>query len=179
MTETGPITLESIVSKLTEAQLECLYLVKRRKTAKQIARSLNITHHAVEQRLKSVRRKLGVSTTAEAVDLLEAAERAGYGASVYGSSYVAELDASWAKRELPLQPGSGSGQEFLMASSPAMDASVIKASQIDSAMEFLFGETGAMPWKQRVLFMIVIAFSVITIVILLLSIIEGLVRLNS
>jgi len=54
---------------LTERQKQCIEGFLARKTAKQIGRELGITHHAVEQHLKAVRKKL------DAADTLEAARR--------------------------------------------------------------------------------------------------------
>ena len=55
--------------QLTERQRQCLEGFFARKTAKQIGRELDITHHAVEQHLKAARKKLGASDTAEAARL--------------------------------------------------------------------------------------------------------------
>lgn len=49
------------------------------KTAKAIALELGITYHAVESHLKAARRKLGVSSTAEALEWLRRAEGPYYG----------------------------------------------------------------------------------------------------
>ncbi|MGN6277689.1 MAG: helix-turn-helix transcriptional regulator [Sphingomonas sp.] len=59
-----------LAEKLTPRQIDCLCRYAARKTAKQIGRELGITHHAVEKHLAAVRQKLGVETTAQAVDLL-------------------------------------------------------------------------------------------------------------
>ncbi len=60
---------------LTEAQREALRSFHDRKSAKEIGRELGITHFAVNERLRSARRVLGVSTSGEAARLLAAAER--------------------------------------------------------------------------------------------------------
>lgn len=57
------------VPELTERQRACLQGFLERKTAKEIGRELGIGHHGVEQHLKAARRKLGVSSTAEAARL--------------------------------------------------------------------------------------------------------------
>lgn len=62
------------VAKLTEAQREVLRLWHTRKSAKEIGRDLGITHWAVNERLRSARRVLGVGTSGEAARLLAAAE---------------------------------------------------------------------------------------------------------
>jgi DNA-binding CsgD family transcriptional regulator len=173
----NPIS-QNIFTLLTEAQLECLQLVRRRKTAKQIARTLNITHHAVEQRLKSARRKLGVETTAEAVDLLEAAERAAYGDTVYGSPDVARLDVDWAPPDLSPPMGGDSGREVMTAFSPVAERNAVEPSGSEKLKEMLLGDAGDMSWQHRLVFMAAVALVTITIVILLISFIEGLSRLD-
>jgi DNA-binding CsgD family transcriptional regulator len=168
------------IAQLTEAQLECLQLVRRRRTAKQIARSLGITHHAVEQRLKSARRKLGVDTTAEAVDLLEAAEREAYGDTVYGLPDVANMDADWPPQPLSPPYGGDSGKEVLTAFSPAMGDAPTKAPSAFEKLTWAFvGDASTMSWKHRVVFMSVTALATLMTVILLVSFIEGLSRLGS
>jgi DNA-binding CsgD family transcriptional regulator len=56
----------SRVAKLTAKQRECLHLVVLRKSSKEIARILNISKPAVDQRLVSARRVLGAATRDEA-----------------------------------------------------------------------------------------------------------------
>ncbi|MEM6858893.1 MAG: LuxR C-terminal-related transcriptional regulator [Pseudomonadota bacterium] len=62
------------ISKLTEREREVLRLWLERKTAKEIAMDLSISHHAVEKRLKMARAKLGVASSLEAARLLSEAE---------------------------------------------------------------------------------------------------------
>ncbi|MEO0871720.1 MAG: LuxR C-terminal-related transcriptional regulator, partial [Pseudomonadota bacterium] len=62
------------LSKLTEREREVLRLWLERKTAKEIAIDLSISHHAVEKRLKMARTKLGVASSLEAARLLSEAE---------------------------------------------------------------------------------------------------------
>lgn len=68
----------SAFPSLTEAEAECLRRVLAHQTAKEMARDLGISHHAVEKRLKRARQKLGAATS------LEAARE--YGQAVSGSS---------------------------------------------------------------------------------------------
>lgn len=166
-----------VLALLTEAQLECLQLVRQRKTAKQIARTLNISHHAVEQRLKSARRKLGVDTTAEAIDLIEEAERVAYGETVYGLPDVARLDPDWAPEFLSPPNRGDSGTEIMTAFSPVTDEMPANPSSFDKLVEVLVGDAGAMSWQSRLVFMAISALVAVIIVILLVSFIEGLSRL--
>lgn len=55
-----------MVVSLTERQQQCLEGVLQHKTAKEIGRDLGISGHAVEQHLKSARRKLGADRTVDA-----------------------------------------------------------------------------------------------------------------
>lgn len=65
---------EDLPASLTEAQREVLRLWHTRRSAKEIGRELGITHWAVNERLRSARRVLGVATSGEAARLLAAAE---------------------------------------------------------------------------------------------------------
>lgn len=60
--------------RLTELQKEALQLFHARRNAKQIGRQLGISHHAVNERLRSARRALGVATSAEAAAILASEE---------------------------------------------------------------------------------------------------------
>ncbi|GAA4826045.1 hypothetical protein GCM10023232_25010 [Sphingosinicella ginsenosidimutans] len=61
---------------LTEAQKEVLRLFHVRKSAKEIGRELNITHWAVNERLRSARRALRAASSAEAAERLARCESA-------------------------------------------------------------------------------------------------------
>ena len=71
------------IGRLTEREREALSGWLEHKTAKEIARDLGVSHHAVEKRLKMARTKLGVSTSLQAARLL--AESEGYDLAVAGS----------------------------------------------------------------------------------------------
>jgi DNA-binding CsgD family transcriptional regulator len=68
------------LAKLTEREKVCLRLWLQHKSAKEIAAELQITHHAVEKRLKIARMKLDATSSLEAARMLHKAE--GYGVSV-------------------------------------------------------------------------------------------------
>lgn len=63
------------IATLTEREKVCLRLWLQHKTAKQIAVDLQITHHAVEKRLKIARIKLGTTSSLDAALLLRDAEQ--------------------------------------------------------------------------------------------------------
>lgn len=66
---------ESSVSRLSEAQRACLRLVMQGYEAKEIARQLNITPHAVVERLRAARRIVNAQSSREAARLLAAHEQ--------------------------------------------------------------------------------------------------------
>jgi len=66
------------LGRLTDAQREVLRLWHVRKSAKEIGRELGITHWAVNERLRSARRVLGVASSGEAARLLAEAEGEAY-----------------------------------------------------------------------------------------------------
>jgi DNA-binding CsgD family transcriptional regulator len=63
------------IATLTDREKICLRLWLQHKTAKQIAADLQITHHAVEKRLKIARIKLGTTSSLDAALLLRDAEQ--------------------------------------------------------------------------------------------------------
>lgn len=65
----------SRIATLTEREKICLRLWLQHKSAKQIAADLQITHHAVEKRLKIARIKLGTTSSLDAALLLRDAEQ--------------------------------------------------------------------------------------------------------
>lgn len=54
------------VTQLTQPQIDVLTRVAQFKSSKQIARELGISHHTVDQRIRSVIEKMGVETRADA-----------------------------------------------------------------------------------------------------------------
>lgn len=60
--------------ELTEAQKQCLRLVEKLYTSKEIARELGISHFTVDQRLDGARRKLNADTRKNAVLIFSALE---------------------------------------------------------------------------------------------------------
>ncbi|KQN77342.1 helix-turn-helix domain-containing protein [Sphingomonas sp. Leaf62] len=62
------------LAKLTEREKVCLRQWLQHKSAKEIAVDLGISHHAVEKRLKMARLKLGVASSLQAAQMLDAAE---------------------------------------------------------------------------------------------------------
>lgn len=54
------------IAQLTQPQIDVLTRVAQFKSSKQIARELGISHHTVDQRIRSVIEKMGVETRADA-----------------------------------------------------------------------------------------------------------------
>jgi DNA-binding CsgD family transcriptional regulator len=65
---------EAHLAKLTEGQRQCLRLVLRHMSSKDIARQLDISPHTVDQRLKLAMKTLGAASRVEAARILAAAE---------------------------------------------------------------------------------------------------------
>src|SRR5690349_2224559 len=72
---------DEALARVTEGQRACLRLVLQHKSSKEIARSLGISPHTVDQRLKQAMRHLGASSRVEAAKRLASLE----GASGYQS----------------------------------------------------------------------------------------------
>lgn len=70
MTTERAIEAMSRVGALTAGQRECLRLVYKLQTSKQIARTLSISRHTVDQRIALACRKLGVNSRTQAALIL-------------------------------------------------------------------------------------------------------------
>lgn len=68
------IGCEREIARLTAREREALRGWLERKSAKEIALDLGVSHHAIEKRLKAARLKLGVTSSLEAARLLAEAE---------------------------------------------------------------------------------------------------------
>lgn len=83
------------LARLTDGQKECLRLVYRHMSSKDIARELGISPHSVDARLRSAIRALGVATRTEAALRLAAHEAgAPYQSPAYQSPHVAAAAAA-------------------------------------------------------------------------------------
>ena len=69
----GPIDQGSPVARLSQGQIECLLLVDRHHSSKEIAARLGISPHTVDQRIRVALEKLGVERRGEAARLVAAA----------------------------------------------------------------------------------------------------------
>jgi len=103
------------IALLTDAEKEVLRLYLTVTDQKEIARLIDRSPSAVEQRLASARRKLGVSRSIDAAHKLAHAEgNPAYGLAIYGSSSGGEA------RTFALEPRSseGGGRFFGLAPFP-------------------------------------------------------------
>jgi DNA-binding CsgD family transcriptional regulator len=71
--ETGAAQALSRVSRLSQGQVDCLLLVDRHHSSKEIAVRLGISPHTVDQRIRGALEKLGVERRGEAARLVAAA----------------------------------------------------------------------------------------------------------
>lgn len=84
----------SRIDRLTDGQRACLRLVFDHRSSKEIARSLGISSHTVDQRLKAAMRILGVESRVEAARALALAEgRTGCQPLVYQEPDIAAATA--------------------------------------------------------------------------------------
>lgn len=93
------MTLDERIASLTEAEKEVLRLVLVHSDAKRIGRAIERSVHAVDMRLRSARRKLGVSRSLDAALMLARAE--GVPAPEPAPYEAAELRPSVAGDPLP------------------------------------------------------------------------------
>lgn len=112
---------QAAIARLTEREKECLRAWLGRKTAKEIALDLDISHHAVEKRLKMARIKLNVTSSLEAAHLLAEAE--GY----------QHLGAHSADLEAPVDSGQRSGSHAKTLGVATM--SILVAATLALAMQ--------------------------------------------
>ncbi|WP_207790237.1 helix-turn-helix domain-containing protein [Glacieibacterium frigidum] len=83
--------MSDLVAQLTEGQRDCLRLVYRHMTSKDIARALDISPHTVDMRLRTAMKTLAVASRIDAARLLVESEsqNSGYQPLIYQSSDVA------------------------------------------------------------------------------------------
>lgn len=84
--------VSDLVAQLTEGQRDCLRLVFRHMTSKDIARALDISPHTVDMRLRTAMKTLAVASRIDAARLLveSEGENIGYQSLIYQAPDVAE-----------------------------------------------------------------------------------------
>jgi len=100
-------------SALTEKEKQTLRLIVRGHDAKSTARSLGLSVHTINERLRDARRKMAVSSSREAARLLLAAEGEASGSSPYflGDREIGE-DAACSPMDQESAPISGVGRPY-------------------------------------------------------------------
>lgn len=87
------------LARVTEGQRACLRLVLQHKSSKDIARSLGISPHTVDQRVRLAMKALGAASRVEAARILAAAENGeGYQRLIYQAP---DIDRAPAARPSP------------------------------------------------------------------------------
>jgi DNA-binding CsgD family transcriptional regulator len=99
---------------LTEKEKQTLRLIVRGHDAKSTARSLGLSVHTINERLRDARRKMAVSSSREAARLLLEAEGSGVGSpdpDFFGDTRIGE-DATGPRVDQATAPISGAGRAY-------------------------------------------------------------------
>tara|TARA_R110000787_G_scaffold98664_4_gene202774 strand:+ start:3076 stop:3591 length:516 start_codon:yes stop_codon:yes gene_type:complete len=157
----------SRVANLTAKQRECLHLVVLRKSSKEIARILDISKPAVDQRLVSARRVLGASTRDEAA-LIYARASGAYDRILYDPVGV-PFDATFGAEE-PQDECSGSSMLEELSSPYDFDA----AHDVNFWPQILKEPEGSWGTVQRIAIIVVLTIGILAIVLIGLSVSQSL-----
>src|SRR4051812_18314461 len=99
---------------LTEKEKQTLRLIVRGHDAKSVARSLGLSVHTINERLRDARRKMAVSSSREAARLLLEVEGGGVGSTdpdLFGDTRIGE-DATGPRVDQVTAPFSGAGRAY-------------------------------------------------------------------
>jgi DNA-binding CsgD family transcriptional regulator len=157
----------SRVANLTAKQRECLHLVVLRKSSKEIARILEISKPAVDQRLVSARRVLGASTRDEAA-LIYARASGTYDRILYDPVGV-PFDASFGP-EGPQDERSGSS----MLEEVSIPYGFDSAHDLNVWPQILKEPEGSWGTVQRIAIIVVLTIGILAIVLIGLSVSQSL-----
>ena len=157
----------SRVANLTAKQRECLHLVVLRKSSKEIARILDISKPAVDQRLVSARRVLGASTRDEAA-LIYARASGTYDRILYDPVGV-PFDGTFGPEE-PQDECSGSSMLEELSSPYDFDAS----HDVNFWPQILKEPEGNWGTVQRIAIIVVLTIGILAIVLIGLSVSQSL-----
>lgn len=162
------VALESSrVAKLTAKQRECLHLVVHRKSSEEIARILNISKPAVDQRLISARRVLGAASRYEAAAIYARAS-GGYDHIIHAPAGVPDDIVSDPELPKGKQPNSFMLEEILVKH----DVDRAHETNFLSEIEKEPGE--ALGACQRIAIMMVLTIGILAIVLIGFSISQSL-----
>ena len=87
----GKIPSDSPVARLSQGQIECLLLVDRHYSSKEIAAQLGISPHTVDQRIRGALDKLGVDRRGDAARIVAGAlsfDEAAYQRLIHQTPYI-------------------------------------------------------------------------------------------
>lgn len=155
------------VAKLTAKQRECLHLVVQRKSSKEIARILDISKPAVDQRLDSARRTLDVTTRDQAA-IVFARVAGDYDRIIYDPAYLPNHPDSGAEASQGEQP-----QSFMLeeAAVPYDFNSTLESDQWLQALKEPSGELGTV---QRLAIIVGMTVGILAIVLIGLAVSQSL-----
>jgi len=164
------------LSKLSDAQRECLRLVDRHLTSKEIAIRLRVSHHTINQRLERACRQLGVATRKEAARLL-----ALYDPIIYEPLDIADVtaDASTFPDFDYRENNDAKPSDFLMCdvAHPLQTEGLVSAFGFAPPFPRKRGDANALSIKQRLVWAMLIASFGIILSGLLIAALETLGRL--
>lgn len=181
--------VNSQIEKLTEAQKQCLRLVADLMSSKQIARTLDISHHTVDQRLKRAQSLLNVSGRAEAARLLVSYESqiADDGSDIYETLVNQSSDLPqyrYARKEGvsvdELSPSTDSGETELRESQAFVFDRPAQASKWSTLFSVLFDveRENHLSVGTRAILMLSIVIIGLVAFALLVNVAEGLSRMT-
>jgi DNA-binding CsgD family transcriptional regulator len=164
------------LAKLSDAQRECLRLVDRHMTSKEIAIRMGVSHHTINQRLERACKRLGVATRKEAARLL-----AVYDPIIYEPLDIADVTANAPSfPDLDYQESSDAKpSNFLMcdAALPLHQAGLVGAFGFAPPFPRKRGNANALSIRQRLIWAMLIASFGIILSGSLISALETLGRL--
>jgi DNA-binding CsgD family transcriptional regulator len=174
MSQTDDIS--SRLSKLSQAQCECLRLVNIHLTSKEIAIRLGVSRHTIDQRLDRACKSLGVSTRKEAARLF-----ALYDPIIYEPFDIADKRAAApAFPDLDYREERNDHQSdyrLYDASAPFVTDGLVQMQQITLPFPRKRGDANALSIKQRLLWAVLICCAAITVSGLLIAALETLGRI--
>ena len=155
------------VAKLTAKQRECLHLVVQRKSSKEIARILNISKPAVDQRLDSARRKLDVMTRDEAA-IVFARAAGDYDRIIYDPTYLPSSS------DFGEKPGQSRRSESFILEDAAIPYGLNTSHESDLWLKALKEPSRDLGTLQRIAIMVGMTVGILAIVLIGLSVSQSL-----
>ncbi len=155
------------VANLTAKQRECLHLVVLRKSSKEIARILEISKPAVDQRLVSARRVLGAATRDEAA-LIYARASGTYDRILYDPAGVPFDGVSGPEGSQDERPGSSMLEEV------SIPYEIDTENDPNLLPQILKEPEGNWGTAQRIAIMVILTIGILAIVLIALSVSQSL-----